>query len=117
MIMSSVASKSTVYFLLFMMGLIPLNASLAAVESSWSAGAPMPIAKSEIVGAVLDDKVYIIGGFDKNGSSTTVETYDPVADKWAFSDPLPRPLDHAAAASFNGKLYVVGGGYLDREEL
>ena len=68
----------------------------------------MPTARSEITGAVLNDKIYIIGGFDKNGKSTSnVEVYDPVTGKWTQSTSLPQPLDHAAAASFNGKLYVV----------
>ena len=68
MIRSSVVSKSTVYFLVFMMVLIPLNPTLATIESFWSTGAPMSMARSEIVGAALGGKVYIIGGFDKNGS-------------------------------------------------
>ena len=71
----------------------------------------MSTSRSEIVGAAIDGKIYIIGGFDENGSSTTtVETYDPMTDKWTISTPLPKPLDHTAAASFNGKLYVVGEG-------
>ena len=78
----------------------------------------MPTARSEIVGAVLNDKIYILGGFDNDDCSTsTVEVYDPVTGNWTRSTSLPQPLDHAAAASFNGKLYVVGGGYLNRDTL
>jgi N-acetylneuraminic acid mutarotase len=66
----------------------------------------------------LNGKVYIIGGFDEsNQSTTTVEVYDPIADKWTTAAPLPQPLDHTAAASYDGKLYVVGGGYLSRDAL
>ncbi|HKR72701.1 MAG TPA: kelch repeat-containing protein, partial [Candidatus Nitrosocosmicus sp.] len=84
----------------------------------WITGAPIPTPRSEIAGAVLNDKIYIVGGFDDSGRSTpTVEMYDPVTDKWTQSSPLPQPLDHTAAASYNGKLYVVGGGYLDRNSL
>ena len=78
----------------------------------------MPTARSEITSAVLDGKIYVIGGFEKGHSTTSdVEVYDPVANKWATAAPLPQPLDHIAAASFDGKLYVVGGGYLDRDNL
>src|ERR671922_2880042 len=60
----------------------------------------------------------IIGGFDESGqSTTTVEVYDPIADKWTTADPLPQPLDHTAATSHDDKLYVVGGGYLSRDTL
>ena len=78
----------------------------------------MSISRSEITSAVLNDKIYVIGGFE-NGRSPTpeVEVYDPITNNWTIVAPLPQPLDHTAAASYNGKLYVVGGGYLDRNTL
>lgn len=96
------------------------SSSLAslATDSFWTTGAPMSTARAEIAGAVLNGKIYIVGGFDETGrSSTSVEVYDPSADKWTTgintttgaAAPLPEPLDHTAAASYNGKLYVVGG--------
>lgn len=78
----------------------------------------MPTARSEIAGAVLNDKIYIIGRFDNAGRSTsTMEVYDTVTGKWTKETSLPQPLDHAAATSFDVKLYVVGGGYLNRDTL
>ena len=48
-------------------------------ESFWTNGAPMPTARSEIAGTILDGKIYIIGGFDGSGRSTTTsEFYDPM---------------------------------------
>ena len=45
-------------------------------------GQPLPTPRSEIAGAALNGKVYIIGGFDESKqSTTTVEVYDPIADK------------------------------------
>ena len=86
------------------------------ISSPWTSGAPLPTPRSEIAGAALNGKIYIIGGFDETGkSTTTVEVYDPIADKWTEAAPLPQPIDHAAAASYDGKLYVVGGGYLNRD--
>jgi hypothetical protein len=35
--------------------------------SPWTTGAPLPTPRSEIAGAALNGKVYIIGGFDENG--------------------------------------------------
>ena len=34
-------------------------------ESHWTTGWPMSTPRSEIVGAVLADKIYIVGGFEK----------------------------------------------------
>jgi len=100
------------------------SSSSLATDSFWTTEAPMPTARSEIVGAALNNKIYIVGGFDETGrSSNSVEIYDPSVDEWTTSTnttataPLPEPLDHTAAASYNGKLYVVGGGYLDRHDL
>ena len=80
----------------------------------------MTTARSEITSAVLDNGIYVVGGFE-NGRNpvSAVEVYDPLANKWTTVSPLPQPLDHtaAAAASFDGKLYVVGGDYLDRDNL
>jgi N-acetylneuraminic acid mutarotase len=82
----------------------------------WSEGEPMPIPRTEIAGAAVGSKIYIIGGFDQRGRAvSTVEVYDPQADQWNASAPLPWPLHHAAAASYNGTLYVVGGYLADNE--
>ncbi|HEY6405721.1 MAG TPA: kelch repeat-containing protein, partial [Nitrososphaeraceae archaeon] len=87
-------------------------------SSYWTTGAPLPTPRSEIAGAALNGKIYIIGGFDETGRSTTkVEVYDPIGNNWTTTASLPEPLDHTAAAIYNGKLYVVGGGYLNRDRL
>jgi N-acetylneuraminic acid mutarotase len=94
------------------------GSTLSEISSPWTNGAPLPSPRSEIAGAALNGKIYIIGGFGRSGqSTTTVEVYDPIADKWTTASPLPQPLDHTAAASFDGKLYVVGGGYLNADAL
>src|SRR5688572_23819104 len=82
----------------------------------WAEGEPMPTPRTEVAGAALDNKIYVIGGLDQRGSAvSTVEVYDPEVDRWNASTPLPQPLHHAAAASHNGTLYVVGG-YLEDNE-
>jgi N-acetylneuraminic acid mutarotase len=98
-------------------------AVLAQLEKShWTTGAPLPTPRSEIAGTVLNDKIYVVGGFDSSGRSTsTIEVYDPMLDEWTQVTWLPQPLDHTAAAvataSHEGKLYIVGGSYLDRDSL
>ena len=41
---------------------------------------------------------------------TTVEVYDPIADKWTEAKPFATTNRSCCAASYEGKLYVVGGG-------
>jgi N-acetylneuraminic acid mutarotase len=86
-------------------------ATSATTESFWTAGAPMPTSRTEITAAVLEDDIYVIGGFDEFGQVTDiVEVYNIANNTWSrAAAPLPEPLHHTAAASYNGKIYVVGG--------
>jgi hypothetical protein len=118
MLSQSLLSLSLLIHLLFLSSSLFLVLPLVQVSSSatgsfWTTGTPMPTARSEITGAALNNKIYIVGGFDETGrSSTIVEVYDPRTDEWITSStstttaansavaPLPQPLDHAAAASY-----------------
>ncbi len=76
----------------------------------WTEGKPMPTPRTEVAGAAIDTKVYIVGGFDGVGRAvSTVEAYDTISDSWSSAASLPHALHHAGAASYEGKLYVVGG--------
>ena len=79
-------------------------------SNSWTRGADMLTPRTESCAALLNEKIYMIGGLNNEGkASYKVEYYDPKTDSWNASLPLPRPLDHAAVAAYNGSLYVVGG--------
>jgi len=62
----------------------------------------------ESAAAVAGGLLYVIGGYDSAGRSTSsVYVYDRV--RWSSGPRLPVVLDHPAAASVAGDLYVVGG--------
>jgi N-acetylneuraminic acid mutarotase len=72
----------------------------------------MLIARSEMPAAVLDGKIYIVGGFVdvlKYGSQLTnsLEVYDPAADTWTELAPMPVGRDHHTLAAYDGKLYCL----------
>jgi len=76
----------------------------------WVELAPLNEPRQEVAVAELGGRIYVIGGFRQDGStSDAVEAYDPASDSWSFRAPLPLALNHATAASVNGRLYVVGG--------
>lgn len=84
----------------------------------WSAAAPAPTARNSAASAVLDGRIYVIGGREfslaDDGSAVqenlaTVEVYDPVSDTWAETAPLPEPRGGLAAAVHDGAIYVFGG--------
>jgi len=48
----------------------------------------MPTPRSEVAVAPLDGKIYVIGGFEADGSpSARVEVYDPATNKWSEAAP------------------------------
>ena len=76
----------------------------------WQQLAPMPAARQELATAVLNGKIYVLGGYDADGVSTsTVFVYNPNTNTWSFAHPLPAPNNHNNAAVAAGKLYSFGG--------
>jgi N-acetylneuraminic acid mutarotase len=84
-------------------------AKVSAEKVVWEMRAPVPQPRTEVSAAALDGKIYLIGGFAKEGVTSRVEMYDPATDRWTLRASIPVALHHAAAAALNGKLYVVGG--------
>jgi N-acetylneuraminic acid mutarotase len=88
---------------------------------SWKALAPMPTRRGSPVAAVVDNKIYVIGGAVPGPKETavhparphtsvgTVEEYDPATNTWRERAAMPTPRNHATAGAVNGKIYVVGG--------
>jgi N-acetylneuraminic acid mutarotase len=77
---------------------------------SWQTLAPMPTARQELATAVLNGKIYAIGGYDSSGTKTNiVEVYDPTTNTWTSAHPIPVALHHNCAAVAAGKLYSFGG--------
>jgi hypothetical protein len=81
-----------------------------ATGSFWTEGAPMPTPRTEVTAALLDDRIFVIGGFDEfSRVSNIVEVYSITNDTWTEAAPLPVPLHHTAAVSIDDRIYVVGG--------
>jgi N-acetylneuraminic acid mutarotase len=86
-------------------------AALAAPQAeSWTTLAPMPELQQEAAVAVLDGRIYAMGGFsDDPEPFTLVQVYDPATNQWRQGTPLAEPVHHAGAAVVGGKIYLVGG--------
>ncbi|MBA2627724.1 MAG: hypothetical protein H0U85_06905, partial [Gemmatimonadales bacterium] len=76
--------------------------------NTWSARAPMPLPRSGMTVAVMNEKLYAIGGYNPNALSR-VDVYDPATNSWTIAAPMPTARGGAAAAVVNGRLYVAGG--------
>jgi serine/threonine-protein kinase PknK len=77
--------------------------------AQWRSLPDAPTARLMMAWAVLNDKIWILGGLRNGVALQTVESYDPHTRAWETGPPLPIPLHHAAAATFRGEVVVLGG--------
>ena len=85
----------------------PLLVSIAyAAEDSWISKEPMPAARSGFGVAVVDGKIYAIGGA---GCVNATEMYDPTTNTWHTKASMPTPRSGFGIAVVENKIYVIGG--------
>lgn len=87
-------------------------------QGRWSAIAPAPTARNSAAAAVIDGRLYVVGGRQAvkqaDGSLRQVnvpalEVYDPARDRWTSRAPMPQAQGGLAAAALDGRLYAFGG--------
>ena len=90
--------------------------TVRAAEDSWVTLTPMPTARYGLGVAVVDGKIYAIGGFGRPlGPYTNInEMYDPTTDTWTTRTPMPSSRANFGIAVVQNKIYVIGGiGYVE----
>ena len=96
-----------------------LGAVLATIEAyqpktnRWREKSDMPNSKTDFSTVVVDDKIYLIGGYSIalerfDGYLKTVEVYDPETERWDESLPMPTKNSPFGAAAVNDKIYIFG---------
>lgn len=85
-----------------------------------SVGANIPTPRWYTVHAVVDGKLYVIGGWNTDDGYGgppvgTNEVYDPATNTWTTKAPMPVPVRGAACAAIDGKIYVAGGSKTPRD--
>ncbi len=84
----------------------------------WSKAADAPTARNSAASAVIDGRIYVVGGrhydIEHDGGAVNVnlavlEVFDPQTGTWETKAPMPRPSGGISAAVVNGKLLVFGG--------
>ncbi len=69
----------------------------------------MPTPRIKLTSAVVNGKIYAIGGVNKTGFLRTVEAYDPSTNLWSTKYSMPEARQSMASSAVNGKIYVLGG--------
>lgn len=122
--------KEKIYFI---GGRIPTSANAAHISQhadtskaevldlrsgQWRRIADAPTARNSAAAAVIDNKIYVVGGrqmvTQPNGGQrpvnlATLEVYDPATDRWETKAALPLAQGGLAAAAHEGRLYAFGG--------
>jgi N-acetylneuraminic acid mutarotase len=94
------------------------TAGAAPNENTWTKRASMHEARGGLGAAVVNRKIYAIGGSSQSGLYPaniqggfvgTNEEYDPVTNTWTYKSPMPTPRSDFAIAVYNNKIYCLGG--------
>ena len=77
----------------------------------WVSISSLSVAKHGVATASLDEKLFVIGGFNyENGANfKEVEVFNPSSSQWSSSSELPIATRLAAAITFHDKIYLIGG--------
>jgi hypothetical protein len=86
-----------------------LTSTLAydAISKKGTEKIPIPTARYHLTSAVVNGKLYVIGG-RSNDMSFNVdanEVYDPASNKWTLQDPMPSKKGGLASAV--GNVYML----------
>jgi hypothetical protein len=84
-----------------------------AVEDYWATLKPMPLASSGLKVAVVNDRIYAIGGNAYGIALNNNNEYDPVTDTWALKMKMPTARAFFGIAVWQNKIYCIGGRKYD----
>lgn len=90
----------------------PVNGS---EENSWTTKEPMLTARGGLGVAVVNDRIYAIGGSNAETQLGITEEYNPATDTWTVKSPMPTPRSGFAIAVYKNKIFCIGGTTGDNE--
>jgi N-acetylneuraminic acid mutarotase len=88
-----------------------------AAENEWTAKASMPTARGGLGVAVVNGKIYAIGGLNNDTQLDVNEEYNPVTNTWTTKESMPTARSGFAVAVYQNKIYCIGGTVGDSEDL
>ncbi len=93
----------------------PINEAYDPATDSWSMKAPIPVAVEGYASAVVDNKIYVIGGVSYPEYNFN-QIYDPTTDTWSQGTPSPKNTAFGPAGATTGinaakRIYVLSQDY------
>jgi hypothetical protein len=86
------------------------NTTANPQDNYWTSRAPMPTPRFDMRVAVVNNKIYVLGGYDQESKVLRVnEVYDPTTNTWTTKAPIPTSRADFAIAVYQNKIYCIGG--------
>ena len=80
------------------------------VHNSWASGTAMPVALfAPAATGVINNKIYVVGGFTMTSVIANNQIYNPTTNSWSAGAAIPTTTADGASAVVNNILYVFGG--------
>ena len=86
------------------------NEAYDPAADRWDERAPMPTARSGIAAALLEGRIFIVGGEAPSGTFHQVEAYDAASNGWTSHLRMPTARHGLGAVAVAGRIYVISGG-------
>ena len=82
---------------------------VGAAENSWETKKSMSTERGGLGVAVVNGKIYAIGGSDNDTQFAVNEEYNPATDTWTTKSSMPTARSGFAIAVYQNKIYCIGG--------
>jgi hypothetical protein len=77
-------------------------------SDSWSAVAPLPLARQSHAAVAVVSAMYVLGGYD-NDMADSVLKFDSTQGTWSQVAPMPEAIYNLAARALGSDIFVFGG--------
>ena len=90
---------------------VPISSDSYAYNSWQTDVTTMPTVLEYSPSVGYDNKIYYIGGYDRNTDSASgaVQIYDTITNTWSYGESMPTPRYLTSAVTYNDKIYCFGG--------
>jgi N-acetylneuraminic acid mutarotase len=103
---------------LLFLAVVATGMTAIAQPLTWNTKAPLPVGTSRGAGAVIDGKLFVLGGATSTGITRAVYAFDPTGSDpaypgggaWQSRPPLVEPRFDGAFATQGSMVYIAGGG-------
>ncbi|MGX4766891.1 Kelch repeat-containing protein [Bacillus mojavensis] len=105
---TAVAIDNTIYLMTQQETSTPNHFAYNTTTNKWENKANGQPNSKAAASAVVNGKIYYIGGASANSGSNTIYEYDPVKNSWVKKGFLMN-TSYASTVAYGGKVYIIGG--------